>query len=289
MTVGDSRNSLSFANLLTYSTVRIECVLRGKGVSTGTGFFCSLLHKAGYYAPVLVTCRHVVVGAQRGRLHLHLAPAAGQRRAPQTQTIVLEDFQARWLPHPEPAVDLCVMPMAELLVELQQRRGLALHMIDRGLILTPVELDELGAGEEVVVAGYPNGIWDSANNRPIFRKGIAATDPNVAYMGRSEFLVDTPWLPGTSGAPVFLRNRDNDARQAGALPGRARLLGMICTGLGHHITREGTLSEEPLEQQMAGLATIPGTFGVVITARKLLEFEPILEAIAARGQRRWPW
>ena len=284
-------NNLSPAELLTYSTVRIECVLRGRSVSAGTGFCCSLLQKDGYYAPVIVTSRRVVEGAQRGRLYLNLASATGQPRAPQPHTIILDDFQARWLPHPEPAVDLCVMPIAELLVEAQQRTKGALQLVDRGLIPTPAELAELTAIEEIVVVGYPNGVWDSAHHRPIIRTGITATAPTVDYMGRAEFLIDTGWLPGASGSPVFLWNMGGYRTQAGELVGhpRVKLLGMLTTSPARRVAGAGERGSELFEPQAPAFPTIPDSLGVVVQARKVLEFEPILEALAARGQQRWSW
>jgi hypothetical protein len=283
-------NNLSPAEWLTSSTVRIECARRDRSVSTGTGVFCGLLRQDGYYAPVLVTCRHVVAGAQRGRLHLHLAGTTGQLRTAQYHTIILDDFQARWLPHPEPTVDLCVMPVAELLVE-QQHTKLALNMVDRELIPAPAELAVLAAPEEVVVVGYPNGVWDAVHNRPIVRKGITATEPHIDYMGRAEFLIDMAWLPGASGSPVFLWNRGGDATPTGERRSRARmhLLGILSASPVRRMTGAGELVNGPPVQPGTGEPTLASNLGVVVQGRKVLEFEPILEALAARGQRRWPW
>ena len=283
-------NMLSLPEQLTYSTVRIECAGRGRSVSTGTGFFCRLLHRDGLYAPVLVTSRHVVAGAQRGRLHLTLADQVG-RQASQVHTITLDDFQARWLPHPETAVDLCVMPSAELVVEVQQRTSRTLQMLDSDLIATPAESTELTAFEDVVVVGYPNGVWDSINNRPIVRKGITATDPDVDYAGRPQFLIDRPWLPGTSGAPVFLWNIGSHVTRAGELVGRSRvrLLGILSTSPGRRVTTGVGLMSRPAEQEAIAFSSTSVDLGVVVKVRKLLEFEPILEVLAARGQQRWAW
>jgi hypothetical protein len=111
------------------------------------------------------------------------------------------------------------------------------------------------------------------------------------YMGRPEFLIDTAWLPGASGSPVFLWNRGGHATPAAELRGRARmhLLGVLCTSPVGRMTSAGDLSSGRPEQPWTAFATIPSNFGVVVQARKVLEFEPILEALAARGQQRWPW
>ena len=51
-------------------------------------------------------------------------------------------------------------------------------------------MSELSAIEEIIMIGYPVGIWDSANNMPIVRKGITATRPDIDYEGRKEFMID---------------------------------------------------------------------------------------------------
>jgi hypothetical protein len=283
-------HTLSPIEQITYSTVRIECVLQGRAVSTGTGFFCRLLQKEGRFAPVIVTNRQVVLGARRGRLHLCLPEATVRPVAAKHHTIVLEDFQARWLPHPEPAVELCVMPVAELLGDVRQQNSLALQMIDFSLIPTVDDLAELGAAEEVIVVGYPNGIWDSVNNRPVVRKGITATEPALRYLGRPEFLVDLAWLPGSSGSPVLLWNIGEHTTREGERVGRSRvrLLGVLSTSPGRRAAAEVAFGNGPGDP-LTAIPFMPDLFGVAINARKLLEFEPILEALAARGQQRWSW
>jgi hypothetical protein len=283
-------HTLSLPEQLTLSTVRIECAHRGHGVSTGTGFFCRLLQRDGYSAPVLVTNRHVVAGAQRGRLHLMLADPAG-RPAARTHTITLDDFQARWLPHPERAVDLCVMPVADLVLDVQQQTRLTPQMLGSELICTPAELATLSPIEDIIVISYPNGIWDAVNNRPIVRKGITATEPNVDYAGRPEFLIDRGWLPGASGAPVFLWNIGSHTTRAGEVVGRSRvrLLGVLTSSPGQRMAGTLDATRAPAQQESLPFSLASLDIGIVVKARKLLELEPILEAVEAHGRQRWTW
>ena len=74
---------LSPAEQLARSTVRIECDLAGGGVGTGTGFFYSLDRDGDQHVPVIVTNKHVVEGAVKGRFLLTLhngndGPAVGK-------------------------------------------------------------------------------------------------------------------------------------------------------------------------------------------------------------------
>lgn len=56
-------------DLITYSTVRIECTFSG-GIGTGTGFFMNLCIEEDQHIPVIVTNRHVVKGALTGKFCL---------------------------------------------------------------------------------------------------------------------------------------------------------------------------------------------------------------------------
>ena len=93
--------------------------------------------------------------------------------------------------------------------------------------------DELNAIENVVMLGYPNGLWDKKNNLPIVRRGVTATPPYIDFEGRPEFIIDCACFPGSSGSPVllynvgsFLRKKDSKVR----VGGRLKLLGILWGG-----------------------------------------------------------
>ena len=58
--------------------------------------------------------------------------------------------------------------------------------------------------EEIVTVGFPDGLWDAVNNKPIFRRGVTATHPKLDYNGKKELLIDAAAVPGTSGSPVVI-------------------------------------------------------------------------------------
>jgi hypothetical protein len=39
--------------------------------------------------------------------------------------------------------------------------------LDKGLLLSEKQLADLGAIEDIIMVGYPIGLWDSINNQPI--------------------------------------------------------------------------------------------------------------------------
>jgi hypothetical protein len=58
--------------------------------------------------------------------------------------------------------------------------------------------------EDILMIGYPNGLWDNVNCIPYFKKGMTATHPFINYKGNEEFVMDISVYPGSSGSPVFL-------------------------------------------------------------------------------------
>lgn len=69
--------SLSPAEQLAHSTVRIECDLAGGGIGAGTGFFYSLDRNGDQHVPVIVTNKHVIADASKGRFLLMLQEESG--------------------------------------------------------------------------------------------------------------------------------------------------------------------------------------------------------------------
>ena len=44
-------------------------------------------------------------------------------------------------------------------------------------------LDNLSALEDVLMVGYPIGLWNSANNLPILRRGVTVSHPEANFQG----------------------------------------------------------------------------------------------------------
>jgi hypothetical protein len=270
---------LSPSEQLTYSTARIECETPD-GPSSGTGFFYRFLDDGERHLPAVVTNRHVVRGAKRGRFHLTLRGADGGPTPGRHLGIVLEDFANRWIGHPDASVDLSVMPIAPLLTQAQQAGHQFFFIaLDNSLAPTPDDLRELTALEEIIMIGYPNGIWDSVNNMPIIRRGVTATHPNFDYEGRREFMIDAACFPGSSGSPVFLFNlggwasRDGTFNVGGA---RIKLLGILYAGPQHTATGEIRIVDVPTTQQPLAISRIPNNLGLVIKSGRLTEFDDLL-------------
>jgi len=262
---------------LTFSTVRIACWLADGTPGTGSGFFFSFAKSGDRQIPAIVTNKHVVAGAVRGQFSLTLKGTGGEPLIGQHLTIELDNFSARWIPHPDPAVDLCVMPIGPLLNEAEaQKRSFFFISLDDSLLPSAEDLAGLGAFEEVLMIGYPNGIWDSANNMPILRRGITATHANLNYEGRLEFMIDAACFPGSSGSPVFLFNVGSwPDRRGNIIMGgiRIKLLGVLYAGPQHTATGEVRIVTIPTQQRVLAFSTIPNNLGLVIKASRLRELD----------------
>ena len=279
--------NLSISEQLTYCTIRIECDLTGGRVSTGTGFFFNFAEEGDHHIPAIVTNKHVVAGASRGRFHITLANESGEPLNGRHQGIQVDDFQARWILHPSPEVDLCVMPIAPLITVANQQNIKFFYIaVNRSFIPSQMELSDLTALEDIVMIGYPNGIWDETNNMPIIRKGITATHPNIDYNSRPEFMIDAACFPGSSGSPVFLFNLGGYTTRSGGVQigsSRIKLLGVLYAGPQYTAEGEIAILNVPTVQRPVVLSGIPNNFGIVVKSAKLLDFDSILQDMNNRA------
>lgn len=270
---------LSISEQLQYSTVRIECEDRMGRRSTGSGYFFKFKETAnnGEHTPIVITNKHVINGAVKGRLILTTMNASGNPVDTDHFDLSIDNFESYWRKHPDINVDLCAMPIAPFLYFAEEKGKKIFYIpLDRSLIPSNEELQELSALEDVIMIGYPNGIWDNINNKPIFRKGVTATHPAFDYEGRKEFMIDAACFPGSSGSPVFLLNEGgyqdkNGNTYLGAT--RVFLLGTLYAGPQHTTTGDVKIINVPTSQLPVAISKIPNNLGLIIKSSRILELE----------------
>ncbi|EJL31777.1 serine protease [Brevibacillus sp. BC25] len=267
---------------LMFTTVRIESIFEDGSSATGTGFYFNYLNVDNSHVPAIVTNKHVVEGACRGRIPFTLQGEDGQPKIGKFINYDFNDFRSLWIDHPDPDVDLCIFPIGPVIRYFQDiQQPIAYLGLHKELVATPEIMNEFTSLEEVLMIGYPNGIWDYVNNLPIFRKGITATDPKVDYCGKNEFMIDAACFPGSSGSPVFLFNQGTFTTKSGevryAEGGRIALLGVLYAGPQFTATGEIKVVNIPSRQEPVVFSRIPNNLGLVIKASKLLDFEEILK------------
>jgi len=59
--------------------------------------------------------------------------------------------------------------------------------------------------EDIIMIGYPYGLFDATNNLPINRMGTTASQLMLNFNNKLKYLTDIINFKGSSGSPVFLR------------------------------------------------------------------------------------
>lgn len=271
---------MTITEQLAYSTVRIECEKSSGEKSTGSGYFFRFKNdsETKSYIPVVITNKHVIQNADKGRLIFTIAQ---QNKPVDTKhfKFAINNFESFWIKHPSDEVDLCAMPIAPF-IDAAKARGTDLFYIPLTTDLIPSKavLDDLSAMEDIVMVGYPNGIWDQVNNKPIYRKGVTATHPCIDYNGKKEFMIDAACFPGSSGSPVFILNENGYTDKKGTTHlGAKRIIfmGTLFAGPQHIATGEIRIIQVPTVQTPVSLSSIPNNLGVVIKSERILELEKL--------------
>lgn len=271
--------TLSILEQLRFCTTRIETEDSSGNKYSGTGFFFELTVD-DKIVPLLITNKHVVEGMEKGWFRITQSDAVGQPLYENHMPFIWQEgFAYNWIFHPDPNVDLCVLPIASL---FGQEYKLFLRTLDRTLIPAQADLESLDAIEEVLMIGYPNGLWDSINNMPIARRGITATPVYLNYEGKKEFVIDAACFPGSSGSPVLICNTGGYTDKKGNLnwgKSRVMFLGILYGGPQLTVAGEIKVVTIPHVQQKAvSISSIPNNLGFIIKSECILDFIPIIKS-----------
>lgn len=270
---------MTLSEKLTYSTVRLVCSNEKGELSLGTGFIMSLCQRDGKNVPVIITNYHVVKGCNTFEFEFCLRAEDGKPDDLHVENIKLNNVG--WIHHPNINVDLCCFPLASILQEARDK-GIELFYMSLGIDCLPTQenIDGLSAMEEVVMIGYPIGLIDEYNHKPIIRRGITATHIKKKYCGKNEFLVDMACFPGSSGSPVCILNEGSYLYKGDVCIGtRFLLVGILYAG--PQFDAEGNLyfSTTPTI-----ITKIPTNLGAVIRSDELLKFELLFDSLLKIGE-----
>lgn len=265
---------------LIHTTVRIECQDKNGDISSGSGFYFTFLANGKDGAPCIVSNKHVIEGAVEGTINVTFARSSGDVDLGNHVPIKFRNFESMWIKHPDPEVDLAIFPIAPLLNNAK-RAGKELFFIqlNKAHIGDDSFYNSLSVMEDIIMIGYPNGLWDEHHNLPIIRKGITATSPSLPYNGKDEFLIDAACFPGSSGSPIFLANIGSFMDKEGNLnfTSRIALIGILYAGPIYQATGEIRSINIPTRKENIAITDVMLNLGQAIFSTKLLDFEPILE------------
>lgn len=268
---------MSLSEQLIYCTTKIISILDENKIATGTGFFMNFNQniEKNTCQPVIITNKHVVENAKK--LIFSICRADDNNKPLDTKkfTITLDAFKI--INHPSDDVDLCAIPIANV-DSLTQQNNVKLFRGKFGtdLLISDVEIKECSAMEDIIMIGYPNGLEDTYNNKPIIRKGITSTHMKFDYNGKKEFLIDMACFPGSSGSLIFLCNESSYTKGNSVIIGsRCRLLGLLYAGPQH--TGVGEIVFENIPTSPKAVINIPNNLGLVIKAERIKELEDIMK------------
>lgn len=265
----------TISEYLMFSTVR----LKTNNGSSGTGFFyyCNIDDKT---YPILITNQHVVNNNRNETVtfYLHLK---NENNSPSENYKV--SSKCNWIFHS--SKDLCFCFINPLFEEVKQKTGKEVFVIpvDDSIIATPQALEELCAIEELIMVGYPIGLWDEKNNFPIFRRGYTASHPAIDFNKTGIGLVDMACFPGSSGSPIFILNENGYSDKRGNIylgAKRIMLIGILYAGPQYTAQGELIAAEIPTTNQKVLSATpIMTNLGYYIKTNELQEFKKYIKEI----------
>lgn len=268
-------HKMSLSEMITYSTVLIKCQYADGTCGSGTGFIINLCRDEEHKTcvPVLITNNHVVANSVKTVFEFCKADEEGNPVDKEPFSLIYPGNA--WIPHPDKSVDMCCLLLAEALKVLQQRNEKIFYIpLETKLIPSKDKIAQLSAMEDVVMIGYPIGLSDTYNHKPIIRRGITSSHPKKDYQGKRETLLDMACYPGSSGSPVFILNQGTYTVQDGiAMGNRIYLLGVLYGG--HEFNAQGVLHFSNLPNIPVPVTRIPINLGIMIKAERILEFEPL--------------
>lgn len=280
-----SKTPIEYA--LVRTTVRISAGRVGMPpTSVGTGFFFKVGHgDTGPTKALIITNKHVIADADV--IHFVL---------PRTNSLsdlnddlqpidrVDHEFTVSIHPHlflhPDPDTDLCAIDITAIAGMLLQQHRLRVMFLDVTWLPNDTDKKMMRDVAEVLVVGYPNGIWDDHNNMPIARIGATATHPLGKYKGKRNFLLDIAAFQGSSGSPVFTYEsplfRDADGNyQSGT---KVNLIGLIWAVIERTVQGEIRFVEVPSSLQPVPVVQASLNLAVVVHGDAIRELDDIIRA-----------
>ncbi len=266
-------DQMSIGEQLLYSTVKIQTI-GPYGVGIGTGFIYDCLMDNNKSSYVVVTNKHVVRNAVRGRFQFHVS----KNGIPSGQQMMfeLENFESRWIMHPDAEVDLCIMSFPSV------ANGVPLFFrcLNGSLIYDDDKLKTLLAIEDVLLIGYPIGLGDDFNNMPIVRRGITASHPALNFQGKCWGVIDAACFPGSSGSPVLIVNEGSFLTKDAMNVGSSRIVFLGVLFGGPQFTEKGDIIIEdiPMVQKPQASINLSIHLGYYVKAKELLVLAKQIES-----------
>jgi hypothetical protein len=259
---------ISISERLLFSTVRLVSSNGG----SGTGFFFNFAFD-DIDVPVIFTNMHVVNYNTQEVVTFFLHTTSNGIE-PDEQSIQI-NFRPDWIFHTDK--DLCFCFVNPLFQQIKQatKKDVFYSPLREENILMPDQSNILSAIEDVIMVGYPNGLWDEKNNLPLYRKGITASHPATNFNRENIGAVDMACFPGSSGSPIFILNEGGYSDKNGnfILAPRVLFLGILFEGPQQNIKGELVVENIPTHQTVSSITPVMINIGYYIKAIEILSFK----------------
>jgi len=262
---------ISISEQMMFTTVRLTA-----GSSCGTGFFYHFVY-GDKYVPTIITNKHVVNNnpTETVSFALHLMTEEGNPIENNKITLSTE-----W--HFHSSYDLCFCFINSVLDKVKERTGKSVFYIPitDSIIPSVEQLNDLSAIEEIVMIGYPIGLWDENNNFPIFRKGYTASHPAYDFNKKGIGLLDIAAFPGSSGSPVFILNENSYSDKKGNMfmnRNRVYFLGVQFAVPIYNAKGNITVENIPTQQMLKSETPLMTNLAYYIKSEALKEFRDNIE------------
>ncbi len=159
----------------------------------------------------LVTSRHVVIDKpsnhfpNRIEIELH-TDADNLTRSTTLSVLLYRDGRSVWRQGRDAAGEIDVA-----VIELD-RSALPGSVVLRCFTPEhlPSSLEAVEVGSSLLIVGFPLGFHDTLHHLPVVRQAVIASSFGMRFQGQGYFLTDGRTHRGTSGAPVVMRNTDDN-------------------------------------------------------------------------------
>lgn len=150
--------------------------------------------------------------------------------------------------------------------------------LENDQIPSQTSINNMSYIEDILMIGYPQGIYDDFNNKPIVRKGITATAIQLDFKNKPEFLIDIATFHGSSGSPVFYYSSPPYFEENAFVPGNPKLylLGMFIGGW-EEITNQPTKRKLITEDKsIDAKILLPNNIGFVLKSSVFEELNDVI-------------
>lgn len=245
--------------------------------SSGTGFFYNHIVDGKIY-PTIITNKHVVRDNPREPMTFFLHLKSGEDEADGNHKVT---FTTDWIFHSNK--DLCFCFVKPVFDAVRKQTGKEVFYIanDERILATKEKLNELSALEELVMVGYPIGLWDEKNNFPIFRKGYTASHPAYDFNEPGIGVIDMVCFPGSSGSPIFILNEGGYSDKKGNHyigASRVIFIGILFAGPRYDAQGNIVVTAVPTTNPTIQLQTpVMTNLGYYVKAEEIKEFEEYIK------------